>query len=314
MTRCGSGGEHTARGLPGGAGRDAARAADGAATSGADGFALGCIAVYLPAGILMADPAIYGATRGETASYRGGEFNRVEAQALQAFASPMNIASLRAWLSARAPAAAPGVESAAASFAAVRAREVLEGGAPVANSAAALHRLNRAFVGERLTIIPDPAGADSEQYANRMFAADSLRPPGLEQLNTAGPLWGARFDETEDSAWDAAGDPRADAADRLGEYYGEDGGMGGVVRAAGAAPVPRFGGENQYGRREAPSESAAFRIKGIPFWQKAGGGVAGVSPYIGDTLGSGPRELGGQVRGWPAVGGRNDLKRGPYMV
>ena len=238
----------------------------------------------------------------------------IEAQALQAFASPSNIAALRAWLRARAPAAAPGVEAAVASFAAVRAREVLEGGAPVAHSAAAVHRLNRAFVGERLTVIPDPAGAKSEQYADRMFVADSLRPPGLEQLNSAGPLWGARFDETEDSAWDVAGDPHADADERIGEYFGEDGGMGGVVRAAGATPVPRFGGENQYGRREAPSESATFRIKGIPFWQKSGGGVAGVSPYIGDTLGSGPRELGGQVRGWPAVGGRYDLKRGPYMV
>ena len=262
----------------------------------------------------MADPARFGATRGEHATYRGGEFNRVESQALRAFAAPTNVAALRAWLSARAPAAAAGVESAAASFAAVRAREVLEGGAPVADSAAATQRLNRAFIGERLAVTPDPAGASSEQYAYRMFNADSLRPPGLEQLNSVGPLWGTRFDESEDAAWDGAGDPGASAADRIGEYFGEDGAMGGVVRGGGAAPVPLFGGENQYGRREAPSTTQAFRVKGIPFWQKSGGGVAGVDHYIGDTLGSGPRELGGQVRGWPAVGARWDLKRGAYLV
>ena len=262
----------------------------------------------------MADPAVYGVTRGERTPYRGGEFNRVEAQALRAFAAPDNVAALRAWFAARAPAAAAGVEAAAAAFAAVRAREVLEGGAPLGDAAAATQRLNRAFVGERLTVTPDPVGASSEQYARRMFDADSLRPPGLEKLNAEGPMWGARFGETEDSAWDASGDPGASAADRLGEYFGEDGAMGGVIRGGGAPPVPRFGGENQYGRREAPSETPAFRIKGIPFWQKSGGGVAGVSHYIGDTLGSAPRELGGQVRGWPAISARWDLKRGAYMV
>jgi hypothetical protein len=270
----------------------------------------------------MGDGWAAGITRGERTGYRGGDFNRVAAQAIAAFSAPGNVAALRAWLQANTPAAAPGVETAAESWRMTRAREVLEGGAPLGDAAAAARRLNRAFIGERLAVTPDPSGASQEQYARRMFTADSLRPPGLERLNAEGPLYGARFDETEDAPWDAAGDPRATAADRLGDYYGEDGTMGGEVRSggisgAGAAP-PLFGGVNQYGRREAGGTSEAFRVKGIPFWQKTGAALAGVDWYIGDTLGSGPRELGGQVRGWGTPdrqpNGRFTLKRGPYMV
>ncbi len=82
-------------------------------------------------------------------------------------------------------------------------------------------RLNRVFYEERLSVLRDHArmieaggdedarrdgrphrpvaqddniDGDDEPYHIRMFEADSLRPPGLEHLNSAGPLWGLRED------------------------------------------------------------------------------------------------------------------------
>lgn len=84
---------------------------------------------------------------------------------------------------------------------------------PAANLWGEVRRLNLAFFEYRMQFLRDKAallagrsgdgqGDDDEQYHYRMFAADSLRPPGLEHLNGTGPLYGIREDQT------AAGGPR----------------------------------------------------------------------------------------------------------
>jgi hypothetical protein len=68
---------------------------------------------------------------------------------------------------------------------------------------AEVRRLNLAFFTERMASIRDQAPLitgrtqdgewdDDEPYHYRMFVTDSLRPPGLENLNGIGPLWGIR--------------------------------------------------------------------------------------------------------------------------
>lgn len=78
------------------------------------------------------------------------------------------------------------------------------GGARVAlNFWAEVRRLNLAFFTERMAFLRDQAALitgrtqdgewdDDEPYHYRMFVADSLRPPALENLNGIGPLWGIR--------------------------------------------------------------------------------------------------------------------------
>lgn len=77
---------------------------------------------------------------------------------------------------------------------------------------AEVRRLNLAFASERLAeargverVLAYGPGAgardgvddDDEPYHMRMFTADSLRPPGLEHLNDAGPLYAIREDRAE---------------------------------------------------------------------------------------------------------------------
>lgn len=74
------------------------------------------------------------------------------------------------------------------------------GARPAVGFVAELRRLNLAFVTNRLRTLRDLAPTitgrsddgkwdDSEPYHVRMFAADSLRPPGCEGLNGPGPAW-----------------------------------------------------------------------------------------------------------------------------
>lgn len=76
---------------------------------------------------------------------------------------------------------------------------------------AEVRRLNLAFFTERMAFLRDQAPLitgqtqdgewdDNESYHYRMFVADSLRPPGLENLNGIGPLWGIRELEYEPAA------------------------------------------------------------------------------------------------------------------
>ncbi len=78
---------------------------------------------------------------------------------------------------------------------------------PALDMWAEVRRLNRAFVGDRVAAARDAArlvrpglprdgqADDDEPYEMRMFIADSLRPPGLEHLNTPGPLYELREDQ-----------------------------------------------------------------------------------------------------------------------
>jgi hypothetical protein len=142
-----------------------------------------------------------------------------------------------------------------------------------------LERLNRAFVDNRRRVVPvyeregrlrggPPPGSgvdaiawgyenDDEPYHWRAFEADSLRPPGLEDLNGPGPLWalqpvgatvpegsraagesyepavGRRETQTpagvnptpgvdpDDQAWGAA-DPNRTPEQALAEFWGEE--------------------------------------------------------------------------------------------
>ena len=71
-----------------------------------------------------------------------------------------------------------------------------------------LRRLNRVFYEDRLAFLRDQAALiephaprdgvaeDDEPYHMRMFIADSLRPPGYEHLNTPGPLWELKEDQS----------------------------------------------------------------------------------------------------------------------
>jgi hypothetical protein len=91
-----------------------------------------------------------------------------------------------------------------------------------------VRRLNRAFYEDRLAFLRENAatierraprdglGEDDEPYHMRMFVADSLRPPGLEHLNTPGPLYALREDQ---STWLPAKDrPRARAHESFGHH------------------------------------------------------------------------------------------------
>lgn len=46
-------------------------------------------------------------------------------------------------------------------------------------------------------VIRDAQSEDNEQYHMRMFISDSLRPPGLENLNTSGPLYALLEDQQQ---------------------------------------------------------------------------------------------------------------------
>jgi hypothetical protein len=73
---------------------------------------------------------------------------------------------------------------------------------------AEVRRLNAAFFEDRRAFLREHAHTidrraprdgvadDDEDYAMRMFTADSLRPPGLEHLNTPGPFFALREDQS----------------------------------------------------------------------------------------------------------------------
>lgn len=109
-----------------------------------------------------------------------------------------------------------------------------------------LQHLNRAFFFQQLAAARDAArrrphgGHDlsdgDEPLFYQMFVADSLRPPGLENLNGPGPLWAVHEDQGqgsallddynpsvgyEDSAW-RAGQPARTPEAAIAEYYGDD--------------------------------------------------------------------------------------------
>lgn len=107
-----------------------------------------------------------------------------------------------------------------------------------------VRRLNRAFYEDRLALVREHAHTierraprdgldeDDEPYEMRMFIADSLRPPGLEHLNSQGPLYALREDQ---SVWapqrrekfatggrGASGDEARDVVGCAGEAEADD--------------------------------------------------------------------------------------------
>lgn len=116
-----------------------------------------------------------------------------------------------------------------------------------------IQHLNRSFFAERMrtaagrpelnpavarTLGGPGAPVDNEPLFYQMFVADSLRPPGLEGLNGAGPLWAHHEDRAyaseldgepsedphvppEDRAW-SAGDAYRTPEMALAQYYGEE--------------------------------------------------------------------------------------------
>ncbi len=149
---------------------------------------------------------------------------RFQQRVAQQFASPENVAYLERLFAQRVP---PGplrkfaldtLDGAVQEFAASYGRgyEVAysdplarRGGArPAGNLWAEIRRLNLAFFEQRNEFIVDKAALitgstddgqwdDDEDYATRMFQADSLRPPGMEHLNDAGPLYSILEDRTQ---------------------------------------------------------------------------------------------------------------------
>jgi hypothetical protein len=149
------------------------------------------------------------------------------------FRSPMNLAYLKKLFSklpkGQKEFAVGALEDAVYNY--DRATEVL-GSDPIAMRGAnrpafdfwsEVRRLNAAFVADRMKMIKEYAHLlekkkaprvfaddEDEPYSMRMFISDSLRPPGLEHLNTPGPLYGIREDQTtselvyKDNKWVSA--------------------------------------------------------------------------------------------------------------
>lgn len=178
-----------------------------------------------------------------------------------------------------------------------------------------VRRLNRAFYEDRLALLQEQATIierhdceDDEPYHMRMFVSDSLRPPGLEHLNSAGPLYALREDQAArrheqfvaddiflygegDAPW-SRGDPNRSSEQALAEYWGD-----GLV-ATDLVPESREGPQ-AYGDAYAWRENGGTRFmrrESIPFWQQ--GGREGYDRDIEDTLGTAGRELDGHVRRW----------------
>lgn len=117
---------------------------------------------------------------------------------------------------------------------------------PAANMWSEVSRLNLAFYTDRLNSLRDNAALvsgtsgdgqwdDNEPYHFRMFTADSLRPPGLEGLNTPGPLYGILEDQVADRH--SAG-PQAPG---VREGFAAGPRSGGAPPRAAAGPEPMAG-------------------------------------------------------------------------
>ncbi len=199
-----------------------------------------------------------------------------------------------------------------------------------------VRRLNRAFFEDRLAFLRDQAhiidaraprdgvSEDEEPYHMRMFISDSLRPPGLEHLNTPGPLYALQEDQStwtprergrreafearqrtdsdpfiygeDDSPWDI-GDPNRTPEQALAEYWGD-----GWTTSETTTGAPEIMGQ-AYGSRYAWGDcwkenggTRFMRYESIPYWQK--GGREGYDYDIEENLGTAARELDNPVRRW----------------
>jgi hypothetical protein len=199
-----------------------------------------------------------------------------------------------------------------------------------------VRRLNRAFYEDRLALLREQAhlierraprdgvSEDDEPYHMRMFISDSLRPPGLEHLNTPGPLYALREDQStwtprergrretfaaqqkadpdvflygeDDSPW-GIGDPNRTPEQAVAEYWGDAWTASETTTGAPETMGQAYGANYGWGGAWQENGGTRFmRYETIPFWQR--GGREGIDYDIEENLGTAARELDGQVRRW----------------
>ncbi|MDE2097427.1 MAG: hypothetical protein KGL39_09300 [Patescibacteria group bacterium] len=152
---------------------------------------------------------------------------RPKERTLKQFISPENIKYLRGLFERTAPAGPPRkfvldtLTDAVYEFQ-HRANDMLESDTlamrgenrPASGMWDEVKRLNTAFYADRMKVLREQASNisqsqprkgprdilddEDEDFAYRMFTADSLRPPGLEHLNSAGPLYALLEDQGDD--------------------------------------------------------------------------------------------------------------------
>lgn len=290
---------------------------------------------------------------------------RFRDRVLHLFRAPANLEYLRGVFASRVPAgrlrtfALETLADAVVTYAAGEGRAIeLLGSDPVAMRGASrpavslwseVRRLNRAFVDDRLALLTEQAALidpvaprdgvseDTEPYHMRMFISDSLRPPGLEHLNTPGPLYALREDQStwerresfaprppaspgqplrgrpgglggpsvagDEFLYDPAdapwsrGDPNRTAEQALAEYWGD----GRVTSDTMTGATETMG--RTYGELYAWGDS--WRENGGTRAQRyeripfwQRGGRMGYDTDIEETLGTAGRELDAHVRGW----------------
>lgn len=286
---------------------------------------------------------------------------RFRERVLAAFVAPANLEYLRGLLGSRVPRGAlrdfalETLHDAVLSFAEGEGRgfDTLNSD-PVAQRGSArravglwdeVRRLNRAFFEDRLALLRDQAhiidrraprdgvSEDEEQYHMRMFISDSLRPPGLEHLNTPGPLYALREDQStweprggrgapkegfagrrsapgapagvgadvflygeDDAPW-SAGDPNRTPEQALAEYWGDGWTVSETQTGAPETMGQAYGSDYAWGTSWKENGGSRFmRYETTPFWQK--GGREGYDYDIEETLGTQARELDAHVRRW----------------
>jgi hypothetical protein len=203
-----------------------------------------------------------------------------------------------------------------------------------------VRRLNRAFYEDRLAFLREQAhnierraprdgvSEDDEPYHMRMFVSDSLRPPGLEHLNTPGPLYALREDQSTwtprqrrerfaaaaasredpdtsadiflygeaDAPW-SRGNPNRTPEQAVAEYWGDDRTASETMTGAPELMGQAYGEASAWGDAWRENGGTRFmRRETIPFWQQ--GGREGYDYDIEETLGTASRELDGHVRRW----------------
>ena len=158
-----------------------------------------------------------------------------------------------------------------------------------------IKRLNRAFYEDRLAFLREYAHTidgsaprdgiddDGEQYHMRMFISDSLRPPGLEHLNTPGPLYAIREDQ---STWEPQGGHSRRKEGFTGGSHGAAGGTHGAAGGTQEADVFLYGDHDAPWSKGDPNRTAEQAL--AEYWgdnQASSDTMTGASETMGQTYG-----------------------------
>jgi hypothetical protein len=219
-----------------------------------------------------------------------------------------------------------------------------------------VRRLNRLFFADRMKLLREQASMiekgdrkmkrgprdftsdEDESYGMRMFIADSLRPPGLEHMNTPGPLYALREDQANsERAPPGRGgqalrelfeskSPDASANARPWQGLHEDDGWGeGNPNRTPSQAIEEYWGDGFVESQKPPTEGTMLGAQdqwNVSYgelygwgeeWMKDGGtrfmryerppfwqkgGREGYDYEIQETLGTAARELDSDVRRW----------------